>query len=136
MNKNIFFALAGLVIGAVVTGIVVKANYANKVQPMAMQQTSMNGIDMNSGSNSTNMSMQTSMDNMTAGLQGKTGGAFDKEFLAEMIVHHQGAIDMANLALTNANHQEVKDLAKNIVTAQTTEINEMKQWQLSWYGQK
>jgi uncharacterized protein (DUF305 family) len=75
------------------------------------------------------------MASMNAGLQGKTGDAFDQEFLAEMIVHHQGAIDMAKLALSNAKHQEIKDLAQAIISAQTKEIGEMKQWQKSWYNQ-
>jgi uncharacterized protein (DUF305 family) len=82
-----------------------------------------------------NTDMASMMANMNAGLQGKTGDTFDQEFLAEMIVHHQGAIDMAKLALTNAKHQEIKDLAQAIISAQTKEINEMRQWQKSWYNQ-
>jgi uncharacterized protein (DUF305 family) len=60
------------------------------------------------------------------------GEDYDRMFLANMIAHHQGAVDMANLALTNASHQEVKDLAKAIVSAQTTEITDMTAWQKSW----
>jgi uncharacterized protein (DUF305 family) len=84
----------------------------------------------NSGSD-----MNSMMANMNAGLQGKTGDAFDQEFLAEMIVHHQGAVQMAQLALTNAKHQEIKDLAQGIISAQDKEIAEMKAWQKSWYNQ-
>jgi uncharacterized protein (DUF305 family) len=73
-----------------------------------------------------------SMSDMTASLKGKTGDAFDAAFLSEMTTHHQGAISMANLALTNAKHQEVKDLAKGIVSAQTSEIQQMMQWQTQW----
>lgn len=60
------------------------------------------------------------------------GEDYDRMFLANMIAHHQGAVDMANLALTNASHQEVKDLAKAIVSAQTTEITDMTAWQKAW----
>lgn len=60
------------------------------------------------------------------------GEDYDRMFLANMIAHHQGAVDMANLALTNASHQEVKDLAKAIVSAQTTEIADMTAWQKTW----
>lgn len=60
------------------------------------------------------------------------GEDYDKMFLANMIAHHQGAVDMANLALTNASHQEVKDLAKAIVSAQTSEITDMTAWQKTW----
>lgn len=77
-------------------------------------------------------SMSSMMMDMNAALRGKTGDEFDKAFLSEMIVHHQGAIDMAELALTNAGKQEIKDLSKAIITAQTKEIAEMKAWQKSW----
>jgi uncharacterized protein (DUF305 family) len=70
---------------------------------------------------------------MCNGLNNKTGDVFDKAFLSEMIAHHQGAIDMANAALKNAKHQEIKDLANAIISAQTKEINQMKEWQVTWY---
>jgi uncharacterized protein (DUF305 family) len=60
---------------------------------------------------------------------GYTGKNYDKIFLASMIAHHQGAVQMAQMALTNANHQEVKDLASNIISTQNVEISEMQSWQ-------
>lgn len=80
------------------------------------------------------MSMGDTMNSMNAALKGKTGDAFDQVFLSEMIVHHQGAVEMAQLALTNAKHQEIKDLANGIISAQNKEISEMKAWQKSWYN--
>lgn len=73
-----------------------------------------------------------SMADMTAALQGKTGAEFDQAFLLQMIVHHQGALDMANLAKHNAQHDEVKQLANNILSSQGKEINQMRTWQKSW----
>src|SRR5690242_4345104 len=58
-----------------------------------------------------------------------TGEDYDRMFLANMIAHHQGAVDMANLALTSAKHQEIKDMANNIISAQTKEIGDMQNWQ-------
>ncbi len=81
------------------------------------------------------MSMNGAMGDMMSGLQGKSGDAFDKAFLAEMIVHHQGAVSMAESALQNAKHQEIKDLAQNIITAQKSEIAQMQGWEKTWYGQ-
>lgn len=81
------------------------------------------------------LTMQGDMDGMMAGLTGKTGDEFDKVFLAEMIVHHQGAVAMAQAALKDAEHQEIKDLANAIIAAQTKEIKEMQDWQRAWYGQ-
>lgn len=60
------------------------------------------------------------------------GEDYDRMFIANMIAHHQGAIDMANLALTNAKHQEIKDLASNIIKTQTKEITDLESWQKAW----
>lgn len=79
--------------------------------------------------------MHTAMSGMTSGLQGKTGDAFDSAFLSEMIVHHDGAIEMAKLALLHANHEEIKTLATAIIDAQTKEIAQMKAWKQKWYPQ-
>lgn len=79
-------------------------------------------------------SMEEMMNTMNAELEGKTGDEFDKAFMAEMTVHHKGAIVMAELALKNAKHQEIKDLASAIISAQKEEISDMKAWQKEWYG--
>src|SRR3989338_8138910 len=52
----------------------------------------------------------------------------------QMIPHHEDAIAMANLALTNAKKSEIKKLAQNIVDSQSKEIDEMKGWYKDWYG--
>ena len=73
-----------------------------------------------------------SMDEMASDLQGKTGDDYDKAFIEMMITHHQGAIDMAKLSDTSANHYEIKQLSNDIITAQQKEIAKMKQWQHDW----
>lgn len=78
------------------------------------------------------MGMMDDMAGMTTELEGKTGDEFDKAFIEQMIMHHQSAIDMAAPGEQNAQHQEVKDLTKAIVSAQTKEIQQMKQWQQEW----
>lgn len=59
---------------------------------------------------------------------------FDRMFLQMMIPHHQGAIAMAQQALNQAEHPEIKTLAQSIVTAQQTEIAEMQGYLRNWYG--
>lgn len=78
------------------------------------------------------MGMEDANAGMMNALSNKTGEAFDKAFLEQMIMHHQSAIDMAASGAANAQHQEVKDLTAAIITAQTKEIKEMKQWQKDW----
>ena len=59
---------------------------------------------------------------------------FDQRFLQAMIPHHQSAIVMARDALQKAEHQEIKDLANAIISAQEAEISQMQQWLKDWYG--
>ncbi len=82
------------------------------------------------------MGTMDEMASMTTELEGKTGDEFDKAFIEQMIMHHQSAINMAAPGETNAERQEVKDLSKAIVVAQTKEINQMKQWQKEWGYEK
>lgn len=93
------------------------------------------GYPSTSGDNMMDHSAMGMMDGMTMmedSLKGKTGDEFDKAFLEQMIVHHQGAINMAAPGATRAQHQEVKDLTKRIIDAQSKEIRQMKQWQSDW----
>lgn len=84
-----------------------------------------------SGSGSMNMAQM--MADMNAGLVGKTGDAFDKAFIDEMVVHHQGAVEMAKLVLATSKRPELIKLANDIITAQTKEINMMNGWSKAWF---
>lgn len=58
---------------------------------------------------------------------------FDKEFIEQMIPHHQMAVMMAQMLLSSTNRPEMKQLAENIIAAQTKEINQMREWYQNWY---
>ncbi len=49
----------------------------------------------------------------------------DATFVEMMIPHHQMAIEAATIAEQQATHQEIKDMARNIIQAQQQEISEM-----------
>ena len=53
------------------------------------------------------------------------GGATDEMFLRMMIPHHEMAVDMSEKALEEAEHPELKDLARKIIDEQTAEIELM-----------
>lgn len=50
------------------------------------------------------------------------GNATDRAFVNHMVPHHRSAIVMAQIALTRAQHPEVKQLARNIIASQQGEI--------------
>lgn len=58
---------------------------------------------------------------------------FDKEFIEQMIPHHQMAIMMATMLLEGTDREEMKTLALAIIDAQSREIDQMRSWYRSWY---
>jgi uncharacterized protein (DUF305 family) len=63
---------------------------------------------------------------MTRQMVTENGKYSDKAFIDAMVPHHQGAIVMARVALENAEHEEIRDLSRNIVSTQQAEIGELK----------
>jgi uncharacterized protein (DUF305 family) len=59
---------------------------------------------------------------------------FDKMFLTMMIKHHKGAIMMSKLVSDRTDRAELKQLANKIIKDQTKEIEQMKDWEKSWFG--
>lgn len=56
----------------------------------------------------------------------------DTEFAQMMIVHHEGAIEMADLAVEKAESEDVRSLAEGISAAQGPEIEKMTSWLEAW----
>ena len=50
----------------------------------------------------------------------------DERFIDSMVPHHRGAVDMAEVALDNAEHPEIKSLAEDIVSSQEAEIEQLR----------
>jgi len=57
---------------------------------------------------------------------------FDRAFVEEMIPHHQMAVMMANMLKSGTERPEMKKLADDIIAAQTSEIDQMRQWLTDW----
>lgn len=72
------------------------------------------------------------MTEMSEDLTDKSGDDFDAAFITSMIDHHQGAIDMAELAESRAEHEEIKQLSRDIIRAQEAEIAQMHDWRQKW----
>ena len=69
------------------------------------------------------------MAKMNQGMAITYSGDADKDFVAGMIAHHQGAIDMAKVELQYGKDPQLHKLARNIIAAQRKEIAFMQSWQ-------
>ena len=58
----------------------------------------------------------------------------DKAFIDAMVPHHQSAIAMAEVALKNAEHEEIIQLSRNIISSQQAEIEELKSIKQEEFG--
>lgn len=61
-------------------------------------------------------------------------GDMDRMFIEQMIPHHDSAIAMAKLAQNKAKRQEIKTMANNVITSQSAENQQMREWYKNWYG--
>lgn len=77
------------------------------------------------------MSMQEMVGAMSASLDGLEGRELEQKFIDEMIVHHQGAIDMATKLVggPGVTNDQLRSMAANMIAAQSAEIEQMKSMQ-------
>lgn len=89
--------------------------------PTSAPPADMTGTDHGSHGMSGMMSDQDMAD-----LTSKTGTEFDQAWVAMMIEHHAGAIDMARTELAKGTNPDAKAMAENIIRTQQSEITAMR----------
>ena len=70
-------------------------------------------------------SMMSGMDGMQ---KMQMSGDTDKDFAMMMKIHHQGAVDMAQMELAHGKSPVMKAMAKTIIAAQKKEIAQFDRW--------
>ena len=63
---------------------------------------------------------------MMADMTVKPTGDVDRDFVAMMVPHHQGAVDMAQAELRYGHNEQLRRLAQEIVVTQQQEISVMR----------
>ena len=66
------------------------------------------------------------MTKMMDGMAVKPTGDVDRDFVAMMVPHHQGAIDMAVAVLRHGHNEQLRRLAQEIIVTQQQEIAAMR----------
>lgn len=74
------------------------------------------------------------MNAMMVSMLGDADSTYDRRFIDLMVPHHEGAVMMAEDALRNATHPELRQFAQSVIDAQRREIAQMKSWRRQWYG--
>ncbi len=115
-----------LVSGALGFGIcsAISASSEPKEDPMLHDPNTMNQ----------EVSMEEQVKQLSGELDDKTRNALDRAFVENMIVHHQGAIEMAEKVVNETKRPEIKELAEEIIATQGAEVETMNGWLKKWYG--
>lgn len=97
------------------------AGQGSAEQSSTGSEDSMQGMDHGSGGMASEMLMEN-------------GEYSDELFIDAMAPHHQGAVEMAQVAQRDAEHPELRQLADNIVAAQQDEIEELRSIKEEQFG--
>lgn len=136
-NKEaMLYGIIGLLGGSLLTLLLVRnavnSDNIGMMNMMGLRTNNQQKQIIENENDSDEMNMDSSMQDMMESMEGKESENFDEAFLKAMIIHHEGAIDMANEAVINSQHNEIKQMADEIIDAQSKEIEMMKSWQKQW----
>jgi len=64
----------------------------------------------------------------------QSAARFEVDFLMDMIDHHAMAVEMAEICIDKAVHEELRAMCEEIKTSQSAQIEQMQGWLQDWYG--
>ena len=135
MKQGTFLSLSLM---AALIFLISACNQSADVDHSKMDHNSMNRNSMNQNSMPMNSNNQMNHNGMTQSEMKSDPNAanapFDLQFIDTMSRHHQGAIEMAEMALKKSENAELKKFAQKIIDDQKKEITQMKDWRDKWFA--
>ena len=142
MKKGFFLGLIFVIalVGVLGAACSQTANVGTNNSAMNHNSMSMNANSMNANQpmNHDAMPMNSNMSSMSdmKSSPNAASAPYDLQFIDTMTHHHQGAIDMAKMALSKSSNEELKKFAQKIIADQQKEIGQMKEWREKWFAGK
>ncbi len=68
------------------------------------------------------------------GSQEQTPNSYDRDFIDAVVPRLQAEVEMARMAASRAQHQELRDFATELIDSDSTDIGEMQLWRQAWFG--
>jgi uncharacterized protein (DUF305 family) len=125
MKSKTWHSIRALWLGPVTALCLMSAGATAQTTPPAGSSSGMLPGQMQMGSDDMKKSMMSGMEGMQ---NMPMSGDTDKDFATMMKMHHQQAVNMAQMELTNGKSPEMKAMAKRIIAAQKKEIAEFDKW--------
>ncbi len=127
MNSRTFEATRSLLLAPLAALCLATAAQAQTAQLMASSASMPMGA-MQKGAGGPDAMKQSMMGGMDAMQKMPMSGDPDKDFAMMMKIHHQGALDLAQVELDQGKSPEMKAMAKSIIAAQKKEIAQFDRW--------
>jgi len=137
---SIALSVAAIAFGACQTTTTTNTNTRTNtavVNSTANSMMNMNGMNHNQMMNDNSMNHNGMMNHSEMKSSPNAASApYDLQFLDTMTHHHQGALDMAKVAVEKTQNAELKAFAQKIIKDQEKEIAQMKDWREKWFAGK
>lgn len=91
-------------------------------------------VQLPTGAGATPAATATSATGATSTEANTAAMEFDQMFIDMMTPHHQSATEMAQIALERAEHEELRQMAQQMIDSQQADIEQMRTWRQEWYG--